>query len=875
MSSLFVFTAGSAEAQAHLDQSIRRSIPAETVFAAFSPDQQQTLEAIQRDGEGFYAWVAAPGPQNESRWERMAVGDWVLCVYGGTYRYVARVLGKLRSPAFASAVWGKDPDGQTWEYVYFLTKPTEVNAPVAKLGEDLNEDYRGFTRISDAKAAGLIQRYGSLEDFMSTRLTRSEPGPYLLLRSNVGSKWQDEEAASYHYGTTVPNYTKLVPGTPFLLDRKFPEGTRIIGRGRLGEIVDEPGANEGQRHFRAVFSEYQPLKPSRLMTPDVQEKLRSMSGYNVQHAIRLISPELFEELGRPARAWIFQADPKTYDVRAAVRRLRIQDWIVTAYKDEISPGDRVYVWEAGSNSGIVAVADVLDQSSVRRMREETRPFLRDASFPDEHLRVDLGMRMVVEPSLSRWQLQGIAPLENLSILRQAQGTNFAVLPEEAEIIEDLLNRQPRVVKIAPGRDARFWDDCHRDGYICVGWDEIGDLRAYDDFAEYREVFRQREGGDSPASHITRKARELWTLRELVPGDRVVANRGTREVLAVGTVIEPAYEWRPERPEYKHTVRVEWDTSVAKLIPEQPTWATTTVAPVPDDVFAMIMGRQPTTQSENAYRALLDVIEQSGLHFPVELVANYLLALQTRRFVILPGISGTGKTRLAMAVADHFDWDDEQGNHVILAVRPDWTDNRGLLGYLSPITNEYVTTPLLRLLLRARREIQTATQEGREPRPFFVVLDEMNLARVEHYFSDFLSCLESGEPLDLHSGLPEHVGGIPRRLEIPSNIFFTGTVNIDETTYMFSPKVLDRAFTIELGSVDLVSYGAASRTAVVGDTSPLYLGGFPGSLSVPRPPSERDWIEFSSLLGGQLRQIVVELNTVLAGSHRRFGYRVAN
>src|SRR5205823_4057895 len=76
-------------------------------------------------------------------------------------------------------------------------------------------------------------------------------------------------------------------------------------------------------------------------------------------------------------------------------------------------------------------------------------------------------------------------------------------------------------------------------------------------------------------------------------------------------------------------------------------------------------------------------------------------------------------------------------------------------------------------------------------PHFLILDEMNLSHVERYFSDILSALESGEPLALHSG-NDDIEKVPPRLALPANLFIVGTVNVDETTYMFSPKVLDRA-----------------------------------------------------------------------------------
>ena len=226
------------------------------------------------------------------------------------------------------------------------------------------------------------------------------------------------------------------------------------------------------------------------------------------------------------------------------------------------------------------------------------------------------------------------------------------------------------------------------------------------------------------------------------------------------------------------------------------------------------------------------------------------------------------------------------NYVVVPVRPDWVDNRGLLGYLNPLTNEYSTTPFLNLLLRARKDEDRAAANGEYPRPFFVILDEMNLARVEHYFSDFLSALESGEPIPLHederieSGEAESGPQVPRKLTVPGNVLFTGTVNVDETTYMFSPKVLDRAFTIEFDQVDLKGF---SEDASGEDTSGLNLDGIQGSLDLLPSngseddnwkPSREDWIEFSEE-SGKHHKALLRLHDILEAQHRHFGYRVAN
>ena len=158
----------------------------------------------------------------------------------------------------------------------------------------------------------------------------------------------------------------------------------------------------------------------------------------------------------------------------------------------------------------------------------------------------------------------------------------------------------KVVKIAPGEGAKYWDDCRDNSYICVGWDEVGDLSEFESKEVFREVFRQHRPYNGSESAVSKKANELWTLRELQPGDKVIANRGTSEVLAVGTVNDVGYRWRPERQKYRHTVGVDWDTTVARTIPPVGAWATTTVAKVSAALYQSILGSSSTVADESCW-----------------------------------------------------------------------------------------------------------------------------------------------------------------------------------------------------------------------------------------------------------------------------------
>ena len=177
-----------------------------------------------------------------------------------------------------------------------------------------------------------------------------------------------------------------------------------------------------------------------------------------------------------------------------------------------------------------------------------------------------------------------------------------------------------------------------------------------------------------------------------------------------------------------------------------------------------------------------------------MVRSFVVSLATKGFVILTGLSGSGKTRLALAFGEWLG----PGRCCVVATRPDWTSPDALLGFENQLSRRvdgnyaWSVPDVLAFMLEASREPDV---------PHLLVLDEMNLAHVERYFADVLSGMESRKDVlpNLEctaEGEWRPVAGGPARLPLPSNLLVVGTVNIDETTYMFSPKVLDRANTLE-------------------------------------------------------------------------------
>ena len=206
----------------------------------------------------------------------------------------------------------------------------------------------------------------------------------------------------------------------------------------------------------------------------------------------------------------------------------------------------------------------------------------------------------------------------------------------------------------------------------------------------------------------------------------------------------------------------------------------------------------------------DYLISEGYYFDKEVIENFLLSLKVKPFLIFTGNSGTGKTKLAQLYADYIHRKCypyfENDLYQIIPVGSNWTDNRYILGYYNVIIEEYQTTPSYDLIKNA---------QNNKDIPFFLILDEMNLSHVERYFSDFLSAIESGKNIPLY--------GVDEDLEIPENLFIIGTVNIDETTYMFSPKVLDRANTIEFKTTPVNYYmqGKLNKESLLGNLEYLY------------------------------------------------------
>lgn len=280
---------------------------------------------------------------------------------------------------------------------------------------------------------------------------------------------------------------------------------------------------------------------------------------------------------------------------------------------------------------------------------------------------------------------------------------------------------------------------------------------------------------------------------------------------------------------------------------------------------------------------------------------YLTALRTKPFMLLAGISGTGKSRIVRKLAqattrqayekEEDRWKDNRPeNFELIQVKPNWHNSMDVVGFYSNISNKYEFTPFVEFIVKAWQHTDT---------PYFLCLDEMNLAPVEEYFAEFLSAIESrstdkdgnyvtdpiikpfkefGEKegksmlVELF-GMPDPIDKDPlatyfyeKGLTLPPNLMVMGTVNMDETTFSFSRKVLDRAMSVEMNEVDYDSFLSGES-----DQFPLLTEWNELLVNRPQQASEvKDQID-----SGKVIEYLKAVNGLMEGTPFKLGYRAAN
>lgn len=266
--------------------------------------------------------------------------------------------------------------------------------------------------------------------------------------------------------------------------------------------------------------------------------------------------------------------------------------------------------------------------------------------------------------------------------------------------------------------------------------------------------------------------------------------------------------------------------------------------------------------------IYNYIISQGYTYDKSLIKNIYLSLKTKPFLILSGISGTGKSKIIELFAKALGATAENKRFNLIPVKPDWSDSTDLLGYRN-IEGQFVPGIITKVCKEAI---------DNKNKPYFIVLDEMNLARVEYYFSDILSLMETrrceeGEIItnnllnkDMLESTNNDAFSEYGDVYIPENVYIVGTVNMDETTFPFSRKVLDRANTIEFNKVDL-SYDFDNSFSDTEEPRVLH-----NDFLKSRFLKIKDCVEEKDIAKKTIEHLI-EINNILEKYNFHFAYRV--
>lgn len=378
-----------------------------------------------------------------------------------------------------------------------------------------------------------------------------------------------------------------------------------------------------------------------------------------------------------------------------------------------------------------------------------------------------------------------------------------------------------ILKVAPGEGAAWWPDCRQGEYIAVGWEELGDLSRYESDSELQQAL-DRYWPESRGAHLA-LARKLLDYRDLRPGDRVVANQGKSTVLAVGTVTK-GYHYDPTRVFGRNLVDVEWDESYRQTFTSPVHGWQSTIGRVKPTLWAAIQVGRNAQQPDSG----------SGKTVPLVLpedVERVLAGLKRKKQVILYGVPGTGKTRLAyraaLALTGRTDQLDEPSSGIIEALdapagpayirmvtfHPTYDYEDFVEGYKPK--EAAVGEQQSGLVLERRDGVfkELCDAAATDPtRPFVLIIDELNRGDQARIFGELVTLLEADK-----RGIPVTLPRTGRRFAVPGNVYIIATMNVADRSIGQLDAAIRRRFACINVSPDL--------EAVAGSIGPLDLSGF--------------------------------------------------
>lgn len=511
--------------------------------------------------------------------------------------------------------------------------------------------------------------------------------------------------------------------------------------------------------------------------------------------------KFLKELEEPS-CWIFQGNPKLYDVFSAVSELDSITWAVNQNPKQIKKGDKAYIWISGSDGGIIAAGTVLCDPEMKQPDVDD-PYNRSVALNREpYLGVDIEIqRKLIDSIVKRTTLLADDRTKRMEILTFPGATNFRVTKEEDEVIEGIIEgtyqripSTPHTAAIvkekkrywiyAPGEGSSMWDEFYNNDIMGIGWDKLGDLKQYPTKDSMKSKMKEIYGEEysyKNAGHLT------WQFaNELKIEDVVIVKKGLKKIIGRG-IVTSDYVFDDSRNEFKHIRHVRWTHKGVWDHEGQIVLKTLTdITPYTDyykkleNMFAtetdeVIIPEDEAPQYDR-YTAEDYLSEVYMTEERYKTVKNLLLK---KKNLILLGAPGVGKTYAAERLAYSIMGEKDTSRVMMIQFHQSYSYEDFIMGY-RPTENGFS--------LSKGPFYEFCKEAEPDDRPYFFIIDEINRGNLSKIFGELLMLIENDK-----RGKEVRLLYSDEQFSVPENVYIIGMMNTADRSLALIDYALRRRF----------------------------------------------------------------------------------
>lgn len=535
--------------------------------------------------------------------------------------------------------------------------------------------------------------------------------------------------------------------------------------------------------------------------PGMREMCQGLADSN--KIIISFNMDMFENLTDPRREdsiWIFQSNPKYYDIMKAINELDTISWRITQYQKKIKKGNKVYIWISGTGGGLAASGTILSDPENRKW-ETDEYTLSEKLHKDKYLAVDIHLeRKFTDSIIERSLLLNDKRTQNLEVLLYPNATNFKVTKEQDEVIESIIdgtykqiplryqetgfkNEKRKYGMYAPGQNSSKWDEFYENKIMGIGWDELGDLTQYSSKEEMKEKMKELYGEEY--SYVNDGHATWQFANEIKVGDVIFAKKGRQKLVGRG-IVSSGYVFDDDRDEFKHihsidwTHRGEWDHDNQLVMK-----ALTDITPYTDFCKKLeqyfnndeIETKEMEIKKPNLKYEKDDFLEDV---FISEEEYNIITKLLDRKKnLIIQGAPGVGKTYTARRLAYSLMGEQDDERVMMVQFHQSYSYEDFIMGY-RPTEKGFE--------LKKGPFYEFCKEAEVDGRPHYFIIDEINRGNLSKIFGELLMLIESDK-----RGQELRLLYLDELFSVPKNVYIIGLMNTADRSLAIIDYALRRRF----------------------------------------------------------------------------------